>query len=128
MALDIIMGMVTMETVTVMVTKEVMEALDLMLIVEMLMALVISSRPIKEIIREVEEEATGIRMLEMVDLTIADHLETLSLNGMSLSQLVKSVSEQATLLIFAGNLKNLLHLELIDHHQTEIQSLHIWLI
>ena len=99
-----------------------------MLIVEVLMALIISSRLFKEKIKEVEDEATGIQMLEIVDLTIADHLGTLSLNGLSLSQPIKSVSEHATLPISVGSLKNLLHLDLTDHHQTEIQSLHIWLI
>ena len=118
--MDIIL--VIMEDLELIITKEVMEVLDM----DLLVMEILNTELIKVIIREVEE-AIGIQILVMEAIIMADHLDRSSLSGMVLNQPVKYVSRLDILQISVGNLQSSLILEHTDHHQIEIQKLHIWL-
>lgn len=69
--------------------KEDIQALALLV---MLLDPILSLEVFKEIIKE--EKETGTPVLVVVVLTMENHLETQNLNGIPLSQLVKSAWEQ----------------------------------
>lgn len=77
--------MLIMETFIIMDIKEDIQALALLV---MLFDPIFSLEVFKEIIKE--EKETGTPVLVVVVLTMENHLETQNLNGIPLSQLVKS--------------------------------------
>ena len=116
--MDIILILEMLEIMDMVVIKEILEVLEPM--EEICLVLISSKEDTLVIIKEIE--GTGIRILEDMATSVISHLEMSNLNGMPLNLLVKFVSKQVTLLIFARNLRSSLLQVLISHHQIGILS------